>query len=66
MKIYQSFDEIDRDLKQLSLEKEIALEELKIVKGDFEESLKPLTIVSSAAKFLSKYGALMFIKKIFK
>ena len=66
MKIYQSFDEIDRDLKQLSLEKEIALEELKIVKGDFEESLKPLTIVSSTAKFLSKYGALMFIKKIFK
>ena len=66
MKIYTSFEEIDRDLKQLALERDIALEELKVVKNDFEESLKPLNILSSSLKFLSKYSALVFIKKIFK
>ncbi|MFD2530300.1 MULTISPECIES: DUF6327 family protein [Polaribacter] len=66
MKNYTSFEEIDRDLKQLALERDIALEELKVVKNDFEESLKPLNILSSSLKFLSKYSALVFIKKIFK
>ncbi|TXD48203.1 DUF6327 family protein [Polaribacter sp. IC073] len=66
MRTYQSFEEIDRDLKLLSLEKEIALEELKVVKNDFEESLRPISILSNGLKFVSKYGALMFIKKIFK
>lgn len=66
MKTYESFEDIDRDLKQLSLERQIALEQLKGVKNDFEESLKPLSIVSTGFKFLSKYGTLLFIKKIFK
>lgn len=66
MKNYTSFEEIDRDLKQIALERDIVLEELKIVKNDFEESLKPLNILSSSLKFLSKYSALVFIKKIFK
>ena len=66
MKTYQSFKEIEKDLKRVSLERQIALEELKIVKNDFEESLKPISLLSDAFKVLSKYGALMFIKKIFK
>ena len=66
MKTYESFAEIERDLKQLSLEREIALEELKMVKNDFEESIKPISILSGAVKFFSKYGVLMLVKKIFK
>lgn len=66
MKTYQSFEEIERDLKQLSLERKIAVEELKIVKNDFEESIKPISILTSIFKFFSKYGVLMLIKKIFK
>ena len=66
MKTYQSFKEIEKDLKRVSLERQIALEELKIVKNDFEESLKPISLLSDALKVLSKYGALMFFKKIFK
>jgi hypothetical protein len=66
MKSYESFAEIERDLKQLSLEREIAFEELKMVKNDFEESIKPISILSSAVKFFSKYGVLMLVKKIFK
>mgnify|MGYP000001977908 CR=1 FL=1 len=66
MKTYQSFEQIDSDLKRLSLERQIALEELKIVKNDFEESIRPISMLRDAFKFLSKYGALLFIKKIFK
>ena len=66
MKIYQSFDEINTDLRQLSLEKQIALEELKLVKSDFEESIKPMTLISNVVTTLGKFGTLMFIKKIFK
>jgi hypothetical protein len=66
MKAYQSFEQIDNDLKRLSLERQIALEELKIVKNDFEESIRPIRMLRDAFNFLSKYGALLFIKKIFK
>jgi len=66
MKNYQSFDEINRDLKRLSLEKQIALEELKIVKSDFEEMISPLKKASNIFKFVGKYGILMLLKKKFK
>lgn len=66
MKSYQSFDEINRDLRRLSLERQIALEELKMVKNDFEESLKPLSVVRNVLAVFSKFGTLMFIKKFFK
>jgi hypothetical protein len=66
MKAYKSFEEINRDLRQLSLERQIALEELKMVKNDFEESLRPLTLVRNALAVFGKFGTLMFIKKIFK
>jgi len=66
MKIYQNFNEIDSDLKLLSLERQIALEELKIVKKDVEKNLKPIGIISSGFKFVRKYGFLLLIKKFFK
>ncbi|PQJ71826.1 MULTISPECIES: DUF6327 family protein [Polaribacter] len=66
MKRYQSFEEIDRDLKRLSLEKQIALEELKMVKNDFQEILKPMSLVSNALSAFGKFGTFMFIKKMFK
>ncbi|WP_439129773.1 hypothetical protein [Polaribacter sp.] len=66
MKDYKSFKEIEQDLKLHSLEKDIALEELKIIKNDFENQLKPLSLLGSAVKFASKYGLLVLVKKIFK
>jgi len=65
-KRYQSFEEIEIEIKKLSLEKKIALEELKIVKNDFEDVLRPVNWMNSVFKIVSKYGFLMFIKKIFK
>jgi len=66
MKTYKNFKEINNHLRQLSLEKQIALEELKLVKSDFEENLKPITIISNLVTAFGKFGTLMFIKKIFK
>jgi hypothetical protein len=66
MSAYESFEQIESDLKRLSLEKQIGLEELKLVKSDFQDSLKPLSILAGIAKFASKYGALILLKKIFK
>jgi hypothetical protein len=66
MKIYQNFKQIERDLKLLSLERQIALEELKIVRKDFEENLKPISILSSGLRLVRKYGVLILIKKFFK
>jgi len=66
MSSYQSFDEIENELKKLNLEREIAFEELKIVKHDFEDILKPLNWVNSILQYTGKYGILLMIKKIFK
>ena len=66
MKVYKNFKEIDNDVKMLSLERKIALEELKIKKNEFEESLKPINVAGKVLKFFSKYGALMLAKKLFK
>ncbi|MGJ8745474.1 DUF6327 family protein [Polaribacter sp.] len=66
MKTYQSFKEINRHLKQLSLERQIAYEELKIVKNDFEESLRPARMLSNALGVFGKFSTLLFIKKMFK
>ncbi|QTD38944.1 hypothetical protein JL193_06735 [Polaribacter batillariae] len=66
MRKYTNFVEIEKDLKILSLERKIALEELKIVKSDFEDQLKPLSLIGNFFKFASKYGLLVLIKKIFK
>jgi len=65
MKTYNSFKDIDNDLKKLNLE-QIAWEELKLVKEEFKEDLQPLNWVSSALKVVGKMGGFMLLKKIIK
>ena len=66
MKIYKSFDDIEYDLNRLKLEREIALEELKGIKHQFQEDLKPLNWVSTGLKFAGKYGIFVLIKNLFR
>lgn len=66
MKTYNSFKDIDNDLKKLDLERQIAWEELKLVKEEFKEDLQPLNWVSSALKVVGKMGGFMLLKKIIK
>ncbi|WP_298766171.1 hypothetical protein [uncultured Polaribacter sp.] len=66
MKKYKSFKEIALDLQKHKQDREAALKELKIVKSDFEAQLKPIALLGNFAKYISKYGFLMLLKKIFK
>ncbi|WP_299334147.1 hypothetical protein [uncultured Psychroserpens sp.] len=66
MKDYTTFEEIEYDLKRLKLERQIAYEELKGIKGDIKEDLKPIHWMQTALKYVGKYGSYVLIKKIVK
>ena len=66
MKHYQSFEDIENDLKRLKLERQIALEELKLLKNEYKEDLKPVNWLSPSLKIAGKYGLFFLIKRIFR
>lgn len=65
-RIYKDFAEIDRDLKTLNLQRQIALEELKYTKHELQESVAPPQWMNTVLSFAKKYGILYIIKRIFK
>ncbi|WP_274474388.1 hypothetical protein [Mangrovimonas aestuarii] len=66
MKQYRSQEEIEHDLKRLNLERKIVLEELKGLKMEFKEDLKPLGWIETVLGYAGKFGSLMLLKKLFK
>ena len=66
MKTYKTLDDIEFDLKRLKLERNIALEEIKVAKGEFKESLQPAEWMQTGFKLVGKVGVMMFIKKLFR
>lgn len=66
MKKYQSFKQIEEDLRRLSLQRQITIEELKYDKHLFEESLKPLSLLTGVLKFVGKYGVMVLIRRMFR
>jgi hypothetical protein len=66
MKQYRTQEDIKSDLRRLQLEKQIAWEELKVVKSDFKETLQPYTWLQTGFKMASKVGVMMLIKKIIR
>ncbi|WP_431135934.1 hypothetical protein [Psychroserpens mesophilus] len=66
MKHYRTFNEIEYDLKRLNLERQIAFEELKGIRSDVKEDLKPLHWLQTVLKYVTKYGSFLLLKKIVK
>lgn len=66
MKTYNSYEDIERDLKRYKLERQIALEELKAIKGEFKEDLQPFNWVKTGFHYASKFGVMLLIKKILR
>ncbi|MFC5195568.1 DUF6327 family protein [Bizionia hallyeonensis] len=66
MKNYESFTDIESDLKRLNLERKIALEEMKLLKTEFKEDLKPSNWVSTLLNLAGKYGLYMIMKRFLK
>ncbi|QCE42118.1 hypothetical protein [Psychroserpens sp. NJDZ02] len=58
--------DIERELRKLSLEKQIAWEELKGIKGDFKEAIQPPQWLQTGYRMFSKFGMMMLLKKIIK
>lgn len=63
---YNSYEEIDRDLLALDLQRRIAMEELKFTKYEFQESVAPNKWADTLLSALKKYGIFYIIKKILK
>lgn len=63
MKTYTSFKDIDNDLKRYKLERDIAWEELKLIKTEYKEDLQPLNWVSTALQLTGKYSFIAVIRK---
>ncbi len=66
MKNYQSFTEIETDLKRLNLERKIAFEEMKLLKTEFKEDLKPSNWINTILQVVGKYGLYVLMKKFLK
>lgn len=65
-KNYTSFEEIELDLKLLSLERKISAEELKGLKYEFQDELKPYSWLKTGLKLFGNFGGLLLLKKLFK
>lgn len=66
MKQYQSFEDIETDLKRLDLERSIAIEEMKLLKGEFKDDLKPANWLSTVLNVAGKYSFYVLLKKFLK
>lgn len=65
-KVYRNFNEIDEELTRLELERQIAIEEIKAVKGDLKESLQPSQWMQTGFKVAGKIGSMVLLKKLFR
>lgn len=63
---FKTEEDIERALKKLNLEKQIAWEELKGIKGDFKEAIQPPHWLQTGYRMFSKFGMMMLLKKIIK
>jgi len=66
MKTYKNFESIERDLKILNLERKIALEEIKHLKHEYQDSLKLPNWLQSGMAILGKMSTLLLLKKAIK
>lgn len=66
MKHYQTFEDIDYDIKRLNLERQIAYEELKGLKSDIKDDLKPANWVLTIMNYAKKYGFYLLLKKVIR
>lgn len=63
---YTNFKEVEFDLKRLNLERQIAFEELKELRYDLKDDLRPPDWVEPAAKVAGGYALFALIRQLFK
>lgn len=66
MRVYSSFEDIDKDLQILKLQTEIDKEEIKLSLDQTKESLTPMSIIgSTVGSIIQKALVLKAVSKIF-
>ncbi|SNR14955.1 hypothetical protein [Tenacibaculum jejuense] len=65
-KSYKNQEEISQELKRLKLKRNIAIEEIKLVKHEFNESLSIHKWIVSAIKTATRIGFYGLARKIIK
>ncbi|MBO0330896.1 DUF6327 family protein [[Muricauda] lutisoli] len=63
---YTSFNEIDRDLKVLKLQRQIEEEKVKLAIHNTKEELYPTNILNGLAPLIQKVAITLIAKKILK
>lgn len=66
MSRYNSFEEIENDLKRLDLERKIAKEEMIGLKYEFQERMSPYYWLVTLLNAVKKYGIFFLLKKLLK
>lgn len=64
MKIYKNKAQISRDLKKFKLQRDISIEELKIIKNHFKDEFTVNSWFKPVIKTLSKIGLYNFSKRL--
>ncbi|QLE01137.1 hypothetical protein HX109_06000 [Galbibacter sp. BG1] len=66
MKVYTSFEEIDKDLKVLKLQKDIAKEEIRLNYNGLKDDLGFLNVVGRTTSYILRRAlALKIVRKFF-
>ncbi len=65
-KQYTSFDEIDRDLKVLKLERQIDEEKIKLAIQNTKKELYPVNVLGGLAPLIQKIAISLVAKKLIK
>ena len=59
MRMYNNFDELEKDLKYLKLQKEVHRETMKLNLHEVKESLSPVTILTNIVGSIAKKAVIL-------
>ncbi|PQJ31488.1 hypothetical protein BST92_05915 [Nonlabens arenilitoris] len=59
MRVYNSFDEIDRDLRYLQLQKQVDQETMKLNLNEVKESLSAVAVLTSIVSSIAKKAVIL-------
>lgn len=59
MRVYNSFDEIDRDLRYLQLQKQVDQETMKLNLNEVKESLSAVSVLTSIVSSIAKKAVIL-------
>lgn len=66
MKQYKTYEDVQRDLKLLNLERHIAWENMKLQKNKIGDELQPKQWMVTVYKVVQKYGVYILMRRLLR